>query len=102
MLTDRAVSTDVLDHGEVVWLAGVAPPALYRQGCRDPGAPPRSLGPTPPGRHTPPLMARPGDHVGTGAAATPRTTPTPHRHTRHAAGVAPPSRNTEVDLPQPT
>src|SRR4030088_3445082 len=57
MLTDRAVPTDVLDHGEIVWLAGFAPPALYRQGCRDPGAPSRSLGPASPGRHPPPSWA---------------------------------------------
>src|SRR3979409_107962 len=63
MLTDRAVSTDILDHSAVVRLAGFAPPALPHQGSRDPRPPPRSLSPTPPGRHTPPLIARPGDHV---------------------------------------
>jgi hypothetical protein len=47
-------------------------------------------------------MARPGDLVRANAATAPRTTPTPHRDTWHAAGAAPPSRNTEVDLPQPT
>src|SRR3979490_2154411 len=102
MLTDRAVSTDILDHGAAVRLAGFAPPALHREGCRDPGTAPRDLSPTPPGPHTPPLMARPGDHVRVDAAAPPRTTPPPHRPTRHTAGMAPPSHRTEMDLPQPT
>ena len=38
MITDRAVSTDVLDRREIVRLAGFAPPALHREGCRNPGA----------------------------------------------------------------
>jgi hypothetical protein len=47
-------------------------------------------------------MTRPGGHVRTGAPTPPRTAPTPHRHPRHLAGMAPPPDRTEMDLPQPT
>jgi hypothetical protein len=40
MLSDRAVSTDVLDHGAVVRLAGLARSTLRHQGRRDPGVAP--------------------------------------------------------------
>ena len=50
MLSDRAVSTDVLDNGEIVRLVGSAHLVRCRQGCRDPGAPPGGCGPAPSGR----------------------------------------------------
>ena len=98
MITDRAVSPDVLDRGEVVRLAGSSPPLRRDQGYRDPRAPPRSRGSPPPGWPRTALLARSWDLVRVDPAATARTTPTPHRHTSHAAGMASPSDHTEMDL----
>jgi hypothetical protein len=70
---------------------------MLRSWCCD-----TSLGPAPPGRHAPSLMARPGGLVRPDPGAPPRTPPPPHRHTRHAAGMAPPPHHTHMDLPQPT
>jgi hypothetical protein len=78
MLTERAVPTDILDHHEVVRLAGSARSVRYRQGCRDPGAPPRGFDPAPPGRTATSLMAGSGDLVRLDATAAPRTAPAPH------------------------
>src|SRR3954451_12445791 len=75
-------------HGEVVRLAGFAASPLHDQACRDPGTAPRSLRPSPPGWHPAPFVAESRGFVCVDMAVVPRTTPTPHRDTSHAAGMA--------------
>src|SRR6266567_1867305 len=101
MLTDRAVSTDILDHCAVVWLAGFARPAFRWQGCGDPGAAPRGIGPAPPGRQATRFLAGSRDLGRVDARVASRIAPAPHRDTGHAADVASPSDHPEVDLPEP-
>ncbi len=57
MVSGRAVSVDVSDHGEAVWLAESGAAQIRGEGCRDPDAKARGPGPAPSG--CPPRLSWP-------------------------------------------